>query len=67
MKLFDRVNTPDGVGTIVNIECVWRCSFNRYGVQHDTYPANRVPGMFTNDTLYYQAEELTVIASDAAA
>ena len=54
-----RVTTPDGLGVIKEIECYGFRLGVRYGVLHDTYPANRIKGFYTNDILYYDENEVT--------
>jgi len=59
MKIEDKVNTPDGIGTIKAVEHA--ISFTRYGVLHDTYPSNRILGLYLNNILYYTKAECILL------
>lgn len=58
-KVGQRVTTADGDGTVM---AIYHYGFSKgcsVGVKHDIYPPNRVPGMFTDDVLYYVIKEVT--------
>jgi hypothetical protein len=63
MKIGDKVNTPDGIGTIKDIEFPHNEHLKRYGVLHDVFPANR-PRIYPNDILYYPKHEVQRIPKD---
>jgi hypothetical protein len=56
----DRVNTPNGVGTIQNQDYStpdgkW---LDRWGVKHDVYPKVFTPESFKDDILYYWTDKI---------
>ena len=60
MKINQRVTTQYGIGTIKAIDGPYGSQSNqwhRYGILHDTYPVN-VPAMYTNDIIYFTANEI---------
>jgi len=68
MKTGDRVNTPDGLGTIKDVEQLedHRGSgkmvyTGRYGVLHDVFPKGKPRHLYKDDILYYVERELTMI------
>ncbi len=56
MKKGDRVLTPHGVGTIVMLEPIY--NYFRYGVKHDTWPAEMSETLFPDKLLFYLKKEL---------
>ena len=70
-KRGDKVNTPDGVGTIQQQDSchyskpdptiVW---LDRWGVKHDVYPEKYAKNSFTNDTLYYPTDHIQKVESN---
>lgn len=57
MKIGDRVITPDGVGTIKDIEFPYSENIKRYGVLHDVFPADKSRGL-KDDILYYLKKDV---------
>ena len=56
-----RVKTPDGIGTIKVSEIFSGRGEYRIGILHDTYPKNRIKGMYKDNILYYFLREVDIL------
>ncbi len=62
IKVGQSCQTPDGPGVVQAIEWFGNGDADyRLGVEHDIYPANRVPGFYRDDVLYYFPREVALL------
>jgi len=67
MEIGDRVNTPHGIGTIMDVEEVSNQAKNvkyktgRFGVKHDFFPTVLYGKMYRSNIIYYFPREINII------